>query len=169
MQCVQASSSVLLVVAEDDLAEVGVVNILGVAGHAGPCALGSAVVLVVELLEQSAHGLLRQVCGTCNLLHAPVVALGVPPPSGENDVLRHPLVRDEQLVSQIAHAFVRVVHHRVAFVQRHPATVSVRDRVVREEAQVWRYTWRDAWAVPALRVAAQLHLHAEKATTVGSG
>jgi hypothetical protein len=71
MQCVQASSSVLLVVAEEDLAEVGVVNILGVAGHAGPCALGSAVVLVVELLEQSAHGLLRQVCGKCNLLHAP--------------------------------------------------------------------------------------------------
>jgi hypothetical protein len=169
MQCVQATASVLLVVAEEDLAEVGVVNLLGVAGHAGPCVLGPAVVLVVELLEHMEHGLLQEVRGTCNMLHTPVVALWVPPPSGENAVLRHPLVCDEQLVSHIAHAFVRVVHHCVAFVQRHPATVSVRDRVVRKEAQVWRYMRRDAWAVPAQRIAAQLHLHAEKATAVASG
>ena len=59
MQCVQATAGVLLVVAEEDLAEVGVVNLLGVAGHAGPCVLGPAVVLVVELLEHMEHGLLR--------------------------------------------------------------------------------------------------------------
>jgi hypothetical protein len=50
---------VLLVVAEEDLAEVGVVNLLGFAGVAGPCVLGPAVVLVVELLEHMEHGLLR--------------------------------------------------------------------------------------------------------------